>query len=215
VTAALAVTAVLASCGGGGEELGAPPVNSAATVATSVPTTTAPLATTTTTAASATTVPTTQPTTATTAVPTLTPELEAELTDVYANGRRVLYEALLDPRNADVDAVARYWTPEAVPGWVRLLEEWAAKQWRFEPGPGDRYYADVSSVELGPAGEAILAACVVSDAAVFDGASGTYIDPGYLSSYRHQVQLRFVDGRWLVHSDDMAAEFKDVATCGA
>jgi hypothetical protein len=213
VAAALAVTAVLAGCGGGGEELGAPPVNSAATVATSVPTTTAPLATTTTTAAPATTAPTSRPTTTASAAPILTPELEAELIEVYTGARQVVYEALLDPPNADLDSVARYWTPETVPGWADLLEEWVTKQWRFEPGPRDRYYATVNSIELPADDKAILRTCVVTDAAVYDIANGRYIDPGVLSSYAYTAELEWVQGSWLVSGDEQGREFKDVEGC--
>jgi hypothetical protein len=212
---AVLVLIASAACGGGGEDLGAPPVNSAQTIPTSVPATTTPPATPLTTAAPATTAPTTQPTATTTAVPVLTPELEAELIEVYTNARRVLYEALLDPPNADMDAVARYWTPEAVPGWADLLHEWATKQLRFEPGPGDRYYADVSAVRLGQSGTATVSACVVTDAAVFDGLNGQYIDPGLLSSYSYVGELRLIDGTWLVAADRQGQEFRDVAGCDA
>jgi hypothetical protein len=179
----------------------------ATTPTTAAPTTAAP------TAAQA--APTTEAIATTTAAvaPTLTPELEAELIDVYTNARQVVYEALLDPPNADLDTVARYWTRETIPGWADLLEEWVTKQWRFEPGPGDRYYATVNSIEFAARDKAILRACVVTDAAVYDIGNGRYVDPGVLSSYAYTAELEMVQGSWLVSGDEQGREFRDVEGC--
>jgi hypothetical protein len=208
VATALSTAGVAAACGGGGDEISAPPVSPAptSTLAPPAPSTSAPPTT---------TAPTTTALPSTTAAPatTLTPELEAELVDVYTNARRVLYEAFLDPPNADLEAVARYWTPEAVPGWADLIHEWAAKQWRFEPGPGDQYHATVNSIELASDGHAILRSCVVTDAAVHDMANASYIDPGVLSSYFYTAELKRIDGVWRVAGDEQGREFRDVAGC--
>jgi hypothetical protein len=222
VAAVLVLALAGAGCsdGGGGDDIGAAPVNSAPTLSTPAQPATSGPGTTPTTAPSTTAAPTaihatptTTAATPATAAPTLTPELEAELIDVYTKARRVLYEAFLDPPNADLDAVARYWTPKTLPGLAALLSEWTTKQWRFEPGPGGRYDADVTSIEFTGTSQATLHSCVVTDAAIFDLATGQYIDPGLLSSFAHTAEVQQVDGRWLVAADEQGQEFRDVAGC--
>ena len=201
----------LGACGGGGggdADVGAT-LTTAALVEPTEPTTIAP--------------PSTQPTTTTPARPTttapipadepeLTDALRAEITAAYDAAIAAFLDAVYDPVEPDLPTIATTRVPATAASLSEWLSDLTRRGWSARPSAENLEDRHVLAVELVSPTESRLDVCAISDAVIFETASGDIVNDLVVTT-RDAVTMRLDGDAWLLQSSETLQTFEGIGSC--
>ena len=142
----------------------------------------------------------------------LTDSLRAEIIAAFDESRRAFLDALydpIDPMHPGIDATR---LRDTASNTRLLLRDLQARGWAGRPSEQDLEMTRVLSVGLSATDAAELRACVLSDAVIFEVASGAVIND-VVETATYNVDMQLDDGRWKVLRSTKDASYEGVASC--